>query len=402
MMEKPTILIVDDEDKNIRLLKAMLMNEDYRISEASSGEQALQSIAEIKPDLILLDVMMPGIDGFKVCQKLKADDKTKMIPIVMQTALREKEHRIKAMASGADDFLSKPVDQIELLLRVKSLLRIKTYQNELFDRYLEIADKNEKLLRLEKIKEGLFHMIVHDLRNPLAALYGYIELIAMDKQNFSQYQIETLEKSMSSCMDLNEMIQSLLDIYKMEEGKLTPKKEITHFKGLIQQIIEQFVLKAAGKEVSLSFNSSENLSPLPVDRSLIRRVVANLINNAIRHTPSGGKIEVRLQPDPENGALQLSVCDTGDGLAPEYHQKIFEKFEQATLKKKGVNVGATGLGLAFCKMAVEAHHGKIWVKSDGEGKGAEFHFTLPAGAHSQEFTPTEDTHSTQKDDAVHR
>ena len=137
-MRKPTIFIVDDEEKNIRLLKAMLMNENYLTSVALSGEQVLESIADIKPDLILLDVMMPGIDGFEVCRRLKSVDKTKVIPIVMVTALREKEHRIKAMESGADDFLSKPVDQIELLLRVKSLLRIKTYHDELFDRYREI------------------------------------------------------------------------------------------------------------------------------------------------------------------------------------------------------------------------------------------------------------------------
>ena len=125
-MEKPNILIVDDDEKNIRLLKAVLMSENYQTSEALNGEKAIESIADTKPDLILLDVMMPGIDGFEVCRRLKAADETKMIPIVMVTALREKEHRIKAMVSGADDFLSKPVDQTELQLRVKSLLRIKT------------------------------------------------------------------------------------------------------------------------------------------------------------------------------------------------------------------------------------------------------------------------------------
>ena len=251
-MEKPNILIIDDEEKNIRLLKAMLMNEDYLTSEALNGEKALESIAEIKPDLILLDVMMPGIDGFEVCRRLKAADETKMIPIVMVTALSDQEHRIKAMTCGADDFLGKPLDQMELLLRVKSLLRIKTYHDELFDRYREIADKNEKLLELEKIKEGLFHMIVHDLRNPLSALYGYIELISMNQQNFSQNQIETLEKGMNSCLDLNDMIQSLLDIYKMEEGKLTPQKESADLEELAHTITEQFARKATEKKISLS------------------------------------------------------------------------------------------------------------------------------------------------------
>jgi signal transduction histidine kinase len=392
-MEKPNILIVDDEEKNIRLFKAMLMNENYQTSVALNGEKALASIAEIKPDLILLDVMMPGIDGFEVCRRLKAADETKMIPIVMVTALSDQEHRIKAMTCGADDFLGKPLDQMELLLRVKSLLRIKTYHDELFDRYREIADKNEKLLELEKIKEGLFHMIVHDLRNPLSALYGYIELISMDQQNFSQHQIETLEKGKNSCLDLNEMIQSLLDIYKMEEGKLTPQKESADLEELAHTITEQFARKATEKKISLSLNSSENVPSLSVDRSLIRRVIANLINNAIRHTPCGGKIEIRLMTHCQNGSLQLSVCDTGEGLAPEYHQKIFEKFEQVKLKKEGVSVGVTGLGLAFCKMAVEAHDGKIWVESEGQDKGAKFHFTLPATGHSEDFSFPEKPHT---------
>jgi signal transduction histidine kinase len=373
----PNILIVDDEERNIRLLEGMLKNEEYQTSTALNGEEALQSIADIKPDLILLDVMMPGIDGFEVCRRLKAAAETKMIPIVMVTALREKTHQLKAMETGADDFLRKPVDRTELLIRIKSLLRIKTYHDELFARYREIAEKNEMLLRLEKTKEGLIQMIVHDLRSPLSALIGYIDLILLNKSNFSQNQLDSLEKSLNSCLELKDMIQALLDIHKMEEGKLTLEKESTDLVKLIHGIVEQFSLRAKEKMVSLSFSRSDELPPLPVDPALIKRVIANLLTNAIRHTPSGGKVEVRLKPYHQNGSLYLSVCDNGDGLAPEYHQKIFEKFEQVRLKKAGVAVGATGLGLAFCKMAVEAHQGKIWVDSEGEDKGSIFQFTLP-------------------------
>jgi signal transduction histidine kinase len=374
---KPTIFIVEDEEKNIRLLEGMLYNEDYQTATALDGQEALRSIGDIKPDLILLDVMMPGIDGFEVCRRLKAGASTKMIPIVMVTALRDRTHRIKAIEAGADDFLSKPVDRTELLIRIKSLLRIKAYHDELFIRYREIAEKNEKLLRLEKTKEGLIQMIVHDLRSPLTALIGYIELILLDKSNFSQSQLDSLEKSLQSCLELRDMIQALLDINRMEEGKLTLEKKSTDLVKLIHGIIGQFDLRAKKNMVSLSFKRSKELPLLPVDPALIKRVIANLLANAIRHTPSGGRIEISLNPCQHNGSLHLSVCDTGEGLAPEYHQKIFEKFEQVRLKKAGVAVGASGLGLAFCKMAVEAHDGNIWMESDGEDQGSTFHFTLP-------------------------
>jgi putative two-component system response regulator len=184
-MKTPTILIVDDEEKNIKLIKGMLLSQNFQLVEALSGEEAFKFVRHHRPDIILLDVMMPGVSGFEVCRQLKQNEETKTIPIVMVTALREKEHRVKAMDAGADDFISKPVDQTELLIRVKSLLRIKSYHDELLNSHQEIAAKNKKLLELEKIKEGLTHMIIHDLRNPLGAIVGFIDLILLDKQDLS-------------------------------------------------------------------------------------------------------------------------------------------------------------------------------------------------------------------------
>ena len=376
-MEKAKILIVDDESKNIKLLKGMLFSENYELFEACDGQEALDLVCENPPDLILLDVMMPGISGFEVCRQLKQDDQTKTIPIVMVTALKEKEHRVKALEAGADDFLSKPVDQTELVIRIKSLLRIKSYHDELLASYTKIAEKNEKLLELEKAKEGLTHMIVHDMRNPLGALSGFIELTLLDKQNLSGDQLELIEGSASSCHELKNMIQSLLDIHKMEQGKLELKKEKINLGELIESRMHQFAPKANAKQVALHSNNTDRLPIVPMDGDLIKRVLANLLNNAIRHTPSDGTVTISAQNSADNGCLHIRVEDTGDGLAPEYHQKIFDKFEQVHLKKEGLKVGASGLGLAFCRLAVEAHGGRIWVESEGEGKGASFQFTLP-------------------------
>ena len=376
-MKEPKILIVDDEEKNIRLLKAMLMSEKYQIFEAISGEQALTSAPAVNPDLILLDVMMPGINGFDVCRKLKRADETKIIPIVMVTALSEKEHRVKALEAGADDFLSKPVDRSELVVRVKSLLRIKNYHDELWASNREIAEQNEKLRELEKIKEGLTHMIVHDLNNPLSSIMASLDLILLKEPALSQNHLGSMTACLDYCRDLKDMILSLLEIHKLEEGKLKLAIEPTDITELSAAVMQQFEFKAREYHVVLSANGSEAPYTVAVDRGLMRRVIANLLSNAIRHTPAGGSVEVKTDWLSANESFRLRVIDTGNGLAPKYHQKVFDKFEQVRLKREGVQVGSSGLGLAFCKMAIEAHGGKIWVESEGEGKGATFQFSLP-------------------------
>ena len=376
-------MVVDDEEKNIKLLKRMLSSENYTFNEALNGEKALELVHDFRPDLILLDVMMPGINGFEVCQKLKHDEETKSIPIVMVTALSEKVHRLKAMESGADDFVSKPVDSAEVVIRVKSLLRIKSYHDKILNNYEEIASKNKKLLKLEKVKDGLIHMIVHDLRNPLSAIFGHIDLLLQVKDKLGHKQINNLETCMDYCQELKGMIDSLLDIYKMEEGKMQLNIEQSDVEMLIKDSMQPFFIKATEKQIVISHEHSDQNLSIEVDRSLIKRVFANLINNAIRHTPSGGTIKISADTYQNNGNIHVKVEDTGNGIAPAFHQKIFDKFEQVKLRKSDSSVGASGLGLAFCKLAVEAHEGKIWVESEGEGQGTNFQFILPVKPSNQ-------------------
>ena len=381
-MANRSILVVDDEEKNIKLMKGMLSSENYDLFGVFNGEDALATVAERQPDLILLDVMMPGMDGFEVCRRLKQDDKTRMIPIVMVTALREDEHRIRSMEVGADDFISKPVDHTELLVRIKSLLRIKSYHDELLESYREIAHKNEKLQELERIKDGLTHMIIHDLNNPLMAISGSVELILMRRGNLSERQIGVLEKCTKFCGDLNQMIRSLLDIHLMEAGELILEKKPTKMEDLIDDLLLQFKSETDSKNISLSFKRPEYVPSVNIDENIIKRVIANLINNAVRHTSERCGIEIDILCPPGEGWLSLSVRDNGKGLAREYHQKVFNKFEQVRLKQAGEKVGRSGLGLAFCKMAVESHGGTIWVESEGEGKGCTFSFNIPISIES--------------------
>lgn len=376
-MERQKILIVDDEERNIKLLRAYLMTNQYEVVEASNGEEALKMVNDSNPDLVLLDVMMPGIDGFEVCKRLKQDDKTQMIPVIMVTALSGKNERIRALEVGVDEFLSKPVNRIELLVRVKSLLRIKSYYDQLLNSYEEITLKNEKLKELEGVREGLTHMIVHDLNNPLTAILGNLEIIKFDKENLSETQLDGIEKCLNYCADTRQLIQGILDVHRMEKGKLQPKKELTNMTKMLADLMEQFVARAKMDQISLTFSNSGEVPSVRIDPNLIKRVIANLMSNAIRHSPEGEEIDVTTGFLAEKRSVVFSVKDNGNGLAPEYHQSVFDKFEQVELKDSGVKAGTGGLGLAFCKMAVEAHGGEIWVESEGNGKGATFSFIIP-------------------------
>lgn len=376
-MPKQTILIVDDETMNIKLIKAFLLKEGYHFLTAMDGEEALEIANDTIPDLILLDVMMPGIDGFEVCLRLKEKEGFKDVPIIMVTALMEKENKVKAMEVGADDFICKPLDRTELIVRIKSLLRIKSYHDDLLKSYHEISRKNEKLREMEKVKEGLTNMIIHDLNNYFMAIFSNLELMSLLSKPYDTDLKKNISNCLSNTSEVSELVRGLLDIHKMEEGKLILEKKEINIGTLVKAIIVSLGNIADKKNIYMKFLETSNETRIRGDSSILKRVMTNLLSNAFRHTPNGGKIEIEINPNQQNGSICLSVKDNGNGLAPKYHEKIFEKFEQVNLKKEGVSCGTSGLGLSFCKLAVEAHQGKIWVESEGKDQGCTFKVTLP-------------------------
>jgi len=376
-MEKKTILIVDDEEKNVKLMRAILAAEGYHALPALGGQEALNVVSDAPPDLILLDIMMPGINGFEVCERLKGNEETRSIPIVMVTALKEKEHRLKAMELGADDFLTKPVDHVELLIRVKSLLRIKSYHDDLLENNEKLLMAYEDLRDLEKMKEGLIHLIIHDLQNPLTAISANLELVLMKEDALPEKEAKSIEKGLMSCHDLHQLIQSLLDVHKMEEGKLEVSKEATDITALTEEVIDNNLPKFELTSKALTFQNHQKRTDTSLDPLLIKRVLGNLISNAHKNTPKGGTVTVKVDHLHNEKAVCVSVTDNGIGIEPEFHEKIFEKFEQVDAKNSEMKIGGTGLGLNFCKAAVQAHGGKIWIESEGKGKGSTFLFTIP-------------------------
>lgn len=366
---KQKILCVDDEPKNLKLAADLLQLWGYDVVTAGDGEAALEVLQTTKPDLILLDVMMPKLDGYEVCRRIKSAKETQFIPVVMLTALSEKEDRIKGIEADADDFISKPFDKEELKARVKSLLRIKSLHDKLEESY-------ETLKHLESLKDSLTHMIVHDLNNPLTGIMCNLQLLQMEiGKTLGDEQRNSLEIALLSSEDMKRMIENLLDINKMEEGKIKLRCEDFKLDKAAGEVVERMQVTARWENKSILLKAGEQLPDIYADKELVKRVIANLINNALKHIPQKGTIQVKLAFKSDEHVFYVQVEDNGEGIPKEYLEKVFDKFVQVEDKKARMG---RGLGLTFCKMAVEAHGGKIWVESD-MGKGSVFTFTLPRG-----------------------
>jgi signal transduction histidine kinase len=369
-VNEPAILIVDDEEQNRVLLEALLSSQGYRVVTAADGAQGFAAVKADPPDLILLDVMMPGQDGFEVCRQLKADPATWFIPVVLVTALSDREDRIRGIEAGADDFLSKPIHRWELLTRTKSLLRIKSLRDDLQKSY-------EQLQKLEELRDRLIHLLIHDLKGPLTSLLLGADLLISHEGEpvVEEKHWELLRRMRQQVEYLTDMVQSLLDIARMEEGKLPLRPEALAVGELVRSAAAELAVPYASKGVSLETQVPSGLPPAHGDHGLLKRVLVNLLKNALDHTPVDGQVTVGAQPENAE-SLTIWVQDTGVGIPQAFHEKIFEKFSQVELREVHERRG-TGLGLTFCRLAVEAHGGRIWVES-AEGKGSRFSFTVPS------------------------
>jgi signal transduction histidine kinase len=359
------VLVVDDEAKNRRLLRDVLSAKGYSVSEATNGEEALRCAREQHPDVILLDVMMPKLDGFEVCRELKADDETAATPILMVTALTERADRMKGIEAGANDFISKPIDTEEVALRVRNAIQMK----RLHDR---VKDDLHKLQDLEQLRDNLVHMIIHDLRSPIMTIMLGIQALS-DRGGTTPDDQRFATRAASAARELNEMVTSLLDISRMESGLLTPDRHDCDVRTIAASAVESLEGNAELEDVRLEL--SGDLACASVDKDLMRRVFQNLVGNAIKFSPAGSTIRVAVRADSRT--VRVAVTDAGPGVPGEYRDKIFEKFGQVKARQDEEK-HSTGLGLTFCKLAVEAHGGTIGVDSE-VGNGSTFWFELPTG-----------------------
>ncbi|MDQ7799189.1 MAG: response regulator [Candidatus Edwardsbacteria bacterium] len=365
MKDKPSILVVDDQPLNIELLEAYLIPHGYEIVKAASGQEALEIISNNQIDLILLDVMMPSMNGFEVCRILKK--RAEYLPVIMITALGSRDSRLKGIESGADDFLSKPFDSTELKLKVSNLIKIKTLYDKVENNYREIKV-------LDEMKDSLTSFIVHDLRSPLAGIMGYLGLLAMSNK-LEKQDSEYVEKATQSVTMLTGMIANLLDMAKMENNEMVINAEDHEINEVLSWAIKVMTPMLNGKDIQLFHENPKKRIMVKIQKDLVERIVQNLLSNAIRYTPKLGIIMVESRRDEKSPYAMVSVSDSGSGIPDEHKQKVFDKFATVETKEKRIR-GSTGLGLTFCKLAVELHGGKIWVE-DRNGGGSVFRFTLP-------------------------
>ena len=365
------ILVADDELPNRRLIGGILERQGHLVITAEDGQQALDQAFATLPDAILLDVSMPKLDGFEVCRQLKADPRTAAIPILIVTARRGRVDRITGMQAGADDFLNKPIDAEEIRLRVRNAVHAK----QLYDR---VQQDLARMRELEALQDNLTHMIVHDLRTPLTIISGTYDVILREKERFNPAQLELLALGRDCCVELIEMVRSLLDINRMENGQMPISRTPYSLRAIAQEAAESVAVLSREKKLSIpvSGEAAEGL----LDREILHRVLVNLLGNAIKFSPAGTAIAVRVSSAAE--VLRVEVQDQGCGIPPEYHRLIFEKFGQVDPRQqREIRKHSSGLGLAFCKLAMEAHGGRIGVVS-AVGQGSTFWFTIPAGTTS--------------------
>ena len=356
----PSILLVDDTVENLRLLTDMLAAQGFDLRPVTSGRDALNTVAHAAPDLILLDAMMPEMDGFEVCEKLRADPIWREIPVIFLTALGEVEHKLKGFAAGANDYITKPFQLEEVLSRVKNQLALQEARRDL-QRGLQ------RLQELERLRDDLVHMIVHDMRTPLFTLFMNLELL---KPKVQGEAVQILDESMQTAERLHLMANDLLDVSRLESGQMPLQRTRCDLSKLVARVCHE--AHALEPERVLCCDADVPV-PVSCDASLIGRVVTNLISNGIKHTATGTQLRVSVVRG-EHGA-RVSVEDHGPGVAPEVRAHLFEKFA-AVAPSSDRRYHSAGLGLAFCKLAIEAHAGRIGVDS-AAGGGSVFWFELP-------------------------
>ncbi|MFL5619043.1 MAG: ATP-binding protein [Gemmatimonadaceae bacterium] len=374
--DAPLILVADDVPANVELLFDQLHVLGFRAVAAYDGPSALRVCAERHPDLCILDVSMPagdlGVDdrstGFEVCRRIKRDPRTARIPVIFVTALNDTTDRVKAIEAGGDDFLTKPHNRLVLGARVRSLLKLKAATDAL-------EESLRKQKELEKVRDDLMKMIVHDLKSPLTSVIGAMEmLIDGDFGPLTENQRKALDETEKRAQDLLGLIEDLLEVARLEETRLALNLSRLSPPALLNEVAREWEIRVQQERARLKLEVVNDARAIDADQALIKRVFSNLIQNALSH--SARAVTVTLGARTDGGGTLFTVADDGVGIPPEYHDIIFRKFEQ--VKTPHIpRVRSSGLGLAFCKLVVEAHGGRIWVKSGPERQGSAFHFWLP-------------------------
>ena len=369
------VLVADDVEANVELLRDQLASLGCRVIHSLDGPSTLARCADERPDLCILDISMPpgdlGVEaretGFEVCRRLKRDPRTARIPVIFVSALNDASDRLKAIEAGGDDFLLKPHNRHVLGARVRSLLKLKGATDAL-------EESLKRLREVQKARDDLMRMIVHDLKTPLTSMLATLEMLRDgDFGTIDERPARALSDVEGKAEDLLGLIQDLLDVSKVQEQSLSLTPEPIAPAALLAEVLFDWELRFRQEQTRALTEVADDAPIFRADKTLIKRVLTNLVQNAITHSPVPVTVTLSARRDPTG--IVISVSDTGPGIPDEYQDLIFQKFEQVHAAN-APRVRSSGLGLAFCRIAIESHGGRIWLRSK-EGEGSTFHILLP-------------------------
>ncbi|MBR9978937.1 MAG: hybrid sensor histidine kinase/response regulator [Bacteroidetes bacterium] len=360
--KRPLILIVDDVARNLQILGSFLREAGYDVSAVTSGKQALEITNDVHPDLILLDIMMPELDGFETCRRLKDDDATREIPVIFLTAKTAEEDILRGFELGAVDYITKPFQRRELIKRVHV--------------HVELRRSREELARMVIEKDKLFSIIAHDLRGPLGSFMSIADYVTEHLDELDIAELKPLFREMrQTSKSVYGLLENLLDWSRIQLGTVHFHSQAFPLHAVATNVVSVVGMQAKRKELTL-----ENLIPEDLnvcgDKRMISTVLRNLVSNAIKYTPRGGHVTMEVETHDTTGQITVLVRDTGVGMSEEIQSSLFNGLQLHSLpgteKEKG-----TGLGLLLCREMIAMHGQKLMVES-AIGEGSTFSFSLEA------------------------
>jgi two-component system sensor histidine kinase/response regulator len=370
MTERGNVLLVDDQPANLEVLSGLLSAEGYRVRAVTSGERALQAAALLPPDCIVLDVAMPGMDGFETCRLLQKHPELASVPVVFITAFDDASHMLEAFSVGGRDYVTKPFQAAEVLARVGAQVRLCHMERELREHNAELLSANAQLEQLTAMRARLSAMLVHDLSSPLMVI-GAMFSMPLD--------VETREAAQTSYDKIRRLLQELLELYRGDHALQELRRRNVDLVQLARASVANVQQVARQRGVELVFRAPTTPVTLSGDPEKLDRVLSNLIDNALKYTPRGGCVTAEVGTEDGLGVeagmhfAMLAVHDTGPGIPPQDVPYVFDPFRQ---RAETADRGGVGLGLAIVQRLVAVHGGRVRVNSR-VGVGSEFRVLLP-------------------------
>ncbi len=362
---KTSILVVDDNPRNLKLLGIILRPLDYELFIAGDGPHALEILDKTNIDLVLLDIMMPDMNGYEVCEKIKSNERTADVPVVFLTAKVDPSDLVAGFEAGAIDYIKKPFNQSELIARIKTHIELKKAKDML-------KLQNEELQKLNATKDRFFSIVAHDLKNPLGAIRDLTASLAEAYDDFSEEEKKDfLHEMKNSSKTLYELLENLLTWSRSQRNLIQVMSDYFQLDFVVKNCVSTLSLISENKQIQI-IDEVPNGFEVWADANMVTTIVRNLISNALKFTPEGGKITIKSIEDGD--FARISVSDTGVGISPENQKKLF-RIDSAFTTKGTSNEAGTGLGLILCQEFVERLGGEISVESE-LGQGTTFIFTL--------------------------